>query len=131
MDLTEKAIEYFSEDKFATQAAGITIEYADIGTAKCRMEIKPIHLNAYGGLMGGAIFTMADFTFAIASNIGGVNTVSLSSTINFVGMPKGKVLYSEANCIKDGRTTCMYTIGINDDLGNKVAFVTINGFKRI
>ena len=32
------------------------------------MKIEPRHRNAAGIIMGGAIFTLADFAFAVASN---------------------------------------------------------------
>ncbi len=32
------------------------------------MDITEDHRNAYGGLMGGVIFTFGDFAFAVASN---------------------------------------------------------------
>ena len=93
------------------------------------MKLTDIHRNAYGGVMGGAIFTLADFTFAVASNFNAPQTVSVTSQINFVGMAKGTQLISEAHLIKDGRTTCFYDISINDELGTKVAFVTFTGMK--
>ncbi|MBQ4312567.1 MAG: PaaI family thioesterase, partial [Clostridia bacterium] len=52
----------FYNDKFATEAAGIELIDAGEGNARCEMEIKPIHLNAAGTVMGGATFTLADFT---------------------------------------------------------------------
>lgn len=32
--------------------------------------------------------------------------------------------------IKDGRTTCYYNINVDDELGNKVAVVTITGLHK-
>lgn len=120
----------FAQDKFATDAAGIVVEDAKPGYSRCVMEITEKHINAAGGVMGGAIFTLADFTFAIAVNgLEDCNTVSLASQITFLSSPKSKKLISESECIKSGRTTCFYTINIVDSIGTKVAVVTINGFK--
>lgn len=120
----------FAADKFATEAAGIVIEKAGPCYSECTMKILPVHLNAAGAVMGGAIFTLADFCFAVASNNSDVSgsSVSLSSQISFVGKAKGSVLRGEAKCVKSGRSTCLYTVEISDDLGNKVAFMTVNGF---
>lgn len=120
----------FAADKFATEAAGIVIEKAGPCYAECSMKIKPFHLNAAGGVMGGAIFTLADFCFAVAANNDreSGSAVSLSSSVSFVGKAKGTALVGEAKCMKSGRSTCLYTVEIHDDLGNKVAFVTVNGF---
>jgi acyl-CoA thioesterase len=122
------ARETFANDRFATEAAGVVIEEAGDKVCRCSMKITPIHKNAAGGVMGGAIFTLADLTFAVAANFGGNMTVSISSNISFIGVCKGDTLLSTAKCIKSGRSTCFYEIEISDDLGNKVAIVTITGF---
>lgn len=129
----EKIRQRFAEDKFATNAAGIVIDEASEHYAKCSMKIEATHLNAVGGVMGGAIFTLADFCFAIASNGLGDEggTVSLSSQITFLGAAKGKTLIGIANCVKNGRTTNFYTIDITDELGTKVAMITTNGFRTV
>ena len=124
----EWARKTFANDRFATEAAGVIIEEAGDQICRCSMKITPIHKNAAGGVMGGAIFTLADLTFAVAANFGGRMTVSISSNISFIGVCKGETLLSTARCIKSGRSTCFYEIEISDDLGNKVAIVTITGF---
>lgn len=121
----------FSADKFATEAAGIVVEKAEPCYAECSMKIQPLHLNAAGAVMGGAIFTLADFCFAVASNNNNDSGsfVSLSCQISFTGRAKGSVLKGEAKCVKSGRSTCLYTVDVTDDLGNKVAFAVVNGFR--
>ena len=125
----EKAREFFGGDLFATKSTGIIIEEVGEHYAKCSFEIQDNHKNAYGGVMGGAIFTLADYTFAVSSNFNQPQTVSTTSQISFVGMAKGKKLIAESSLIKDGKSTCLYTINVTDELGTKVAFVTINGMK--
>ena len=125
----EKAREFFGGDLYATDTTGIVIEEVGDHFARCSLEIERKHQNAYGGVMGGAIFTLADYTFAVSSNFNQPHTVSVTSQINFIGMAKGKKLISQSRLIKDGRSTCLYEIEINDELGTKVAFVTISGMK--
>lgn len=125
----EKAREFFGQDFYATKASGIVIEEVGDHFARCSFEITRNHQNAYGGVMGGATFTLADYTFAVASNFNQPHTVSVTSQINYIGMAKGTKIIAEAHLIKDGRTTCLYEINITDDLGNKVAFATISGMK--
>ncbi|MCR5275605.1 MAG: PaaI family thioesterase [Clostridiales bacterium] len=120
----------FANDRFATEAAGVIIEEAGDQVCRCSMKITPVHKNAAGGVMGGAIFTLADLTFAVAANFGGRMTVSISSNISFVGPAKGEILYSVARCVKSGRSACFYEVDITDDLGNKVAVVTFTGFVK-
>ena len=125
----EKAREFFGKDTYATVASGIQIDEIGEHYSKCSMKITDNHKNAYGGVMGGAIFTLADFAFAVASNFNAPQTVSVTSQINFIGMAKGKCLIAESKVIKDGRTTCLYDVFITDELGTKVAYVTITGMK--
>ncbi|MCR5764278.1 MAG: PaaI family thioesterase [Treponema sp.] len=127
----EKAREFFGSDTYASKTTGIQIDEIGDHYAKCSLKITDAHKNAYGGVMGGAIFTLADYTFAVASNYNTVHTVSVSSQINFTGMAKGNTLIAESTLIKDGRTTCLYSIDISDELGTKVSFVTVTGMKMI
>ena len=97
--------------------------------AVCGMEITERHLNAEGGLMGGAILALADFTFAAASNNAHRPTVAQQVSLNFLNASKGKRLISTASCLKSGRTSCVYVISIKDDLGKDIAQATFTGFK--
>lgn len=125
----EKAREFFGGDLFATKASGIIIEEVGDHYAKCSFEIQENHKNAYGGVMGGAIFTLADYTFAVSSNYNQPQTVSTTSQITFLGMAKGKKLTAQSTLIKDGKSTCLYVVDVTDELGTKIAYVTINGMK--
>ena len=125
----EKARDFFYKDLYATKLSGIQIDEVSEHYAKCTMKITENHKNAYGGVMGGAIFTLADFTFAVASNFNAPQTVSVTSQINYTGMAKGEKLIAKAKVIKDGRSTCLYEIIITDDKETQVAFVTITGMK--
>ena len=59
----EDARGYFSCDRFATEN-GMTLDELDETHAVTSLTIDARHKNAYGGVMGGAIFTLADFAFA-------------------------------------------------------------------
>ena len=124
----EEAREFFKNDRFATYNGMQLDELYEDGCV-CSMTIREDHKNAYGGVMGGAIFTLADYTFAVSSNFNQPQTVSITSQINFIGMAKGKKLIAESRLIKDGRSTCLYEINISDELGTKVAMATFTGMK--
>ena len=124
-----EAREFFNKDVYASKQTGIKLDAAGKNYAKCSIELGNEHRNAYGGVMGGVMFTLADFTFAVSSNFKQGHTVSVTSQINFTGMAKGKKLIAESRLIKDGRTICLYAIDITDELGTKVAFVTFSGMK--
>lgn len=128
MDYLKNAKERFSADLFATEAAGIEIEAAEPGYARCSFKIEPKHLNAAGTVMGGAIFTIADFSFAVAANLCGPLTQSLTSQITFHSVAKGDRIIAEAKKIRSGRTTCYYNVEITDNTGRLVASAVITGF---
>ena len=119
--------ERFSKDRFAT-VNGAVIETVDEGFARCSMELNDTHRNALGAVMGGAIFTLADFAFAVASNWNKDPRVSLTASISFLGRAKGNKLIAEASKIREGRRTCCYEIIVSDELGSQVAHMTSNGF---
>lgn len=122
-----KVRERFKKDRFATDN-GAVIEEVEEGYARCVMPLDEHHYNAVGSVMGGAIFTVADFAFAVASNWNKKPCVSLSAQITYLGRAKGRKLIAEARKVKEGRTTCYYLIEVADELGNQVAHVTSNGF---
>ena len=130
MKSIEEIREFFAKDAFATNAGGYIEEVGD-NYSVCSMPVDERHVNAVGNVMGGVYFTLADFAFAVATNHENPNVVSLDSTINFLGIAKGKKIYAKAECVKDGRTTCVYVITITDEGGKEVARVTTTGYKFV
>ena len=124
----EEARAFFSKDLFAANS-GMTVDALTEDGAVCGMRITEQHQNAEGGLMGGAILALADFTFAVASNNAHRPTVAQQVSLNFLNASKGTSLVSAAHCVKDGRTSCVYRIEIKDDLGKDVAQAMFTGFK--
>ena len=128
MGTLQEAREEFSKDLYATKLSGVVIEELGENKCRCSMHLTDDHKNAYGGIMGGAIYTLADFAFAVASNFEkDVATVSLVGTSTFLSMTRGEVLYAEAKLIKDGRNNCFYDVRISDDLLRDIAVVSFTG----
>ena len=124
----EEARAFFVKDRFATENNMVLDALTEDG-AVCSMKITDRHLNAEGGLMGGAILALADFTFAAASNNAHRPSVAQQVSLNFLNASKGKQLISTAACLKSGRTSCVYVISIKDDLGKDIAQAMFTGFK--
>lgn len=124
----EKIREFFANDRFATEN-GAVIEQVGENAATVSMNIESRHRNAAGIVMGGAIFTLADFAFAVASNHNKLGTVSLSANITFLKASKGDRLTAKAECVRDGRTTCYYRVTVTDNTGTLIAEVTTSGYK--
>lgn len=126
----EEVRAYFGQDRFASDACGCEVLEASHGHAVCAFTIVPRHLNAQGNVMGGAIFTLADFALAIACNMGEESTVSVQSSIEFFTSSRGTRLIATADADRSGRNLGFYTVDVTDDLGAKVARMTATCFRR-
>ena len=126
----EEVRAYFAADRFAAEVCGITIEEVSPGEAFCRMEIADLHKNALGGVQGGAIFTLADFAFAVASNQNEAPTVSLSNHITYLRGSGGTVLFARARQVSSGRRIAAYQATVTDDLEQIIAVMSVTGYIR-
>ena len=125
---TEEAREYFRGDRFA-MAAGIQLDELTDEYSEASMTLGDIHLNANGGIMGGAIFTLADFAFAALSNNIHKPTVAQQVSVNYLGAPKGTRLIARAAVKKDGSRTTVINVDVTDDTGRAIAQFIGSGFK--
>ena len=96
----------------------------------CSVLVEERHQNALGGVMGGAIFTLADFAFAVMVNNIHRPTVAQNISIIFLNSPKGKKMFAKAVCKKDGRTTCVVNVDVYDEEDRPIAQFTGTGFKN-
>ena len=119
----------FANDRFATEAAGCRGVEGARGRAVCEMVLGDMHKNAMDNVMGGAIFTLADFALAICCNIGEEPTVSVDSSISFFRSTKGAKLTATAVCDKPGRHLGFYTVLVEDDLGKVIAKMTATCYR--
>ena len=124
----ESAREFFYKDKFAVNT-GIVLDEITEDEAICSLELNDEHRNAYGGVMGGVIFTLADFAFAVLSNQIHQLTVAQQVDIHYLSAPKGDKLIAKATCRKSGRTSSIVNVDISDDLGRDVTQFIGTGFK--
>ena len=116
----EKIKEFFKKDKFA-EYAGIELLEVKEGWAKSKMEITENHLNGIGTVHGGAIFTLADFTFAVAANSYKTVTVAINANISFMKAASSGTLFAEAEEISTNPKLGTYTITITDNNGELIA----------
>ena len=124
----EDARGYFSCDRFATEN-GMTLDELDETHAVTSLTVDARHKNAYGGVMGGAIFTLADFAFAALSNDRERITVAQQVSINYLSPVKGSRLVATARYKKDGRNSCVVNVDVADDTGREIAQFVGTGFK--
>ncbi|MBQ3268561.1 MAG: PaaI family thioesterase [Clostridia bacterium] len=126
----EEARDYFAADRFAAEN-GVTLDDIREGSSECSMALTAHHRNAEGGVMGGAIFTLIDLAFAAAANNVHRPTVAQQVSMNFLSGSRGSRLVARASCRKDGRSSCVYSVDVTDDLGRDIAQAVVTGFKII
>lgn len=124
----DEARAYFSGDRFATEN-GMTLEERDESHAVTSLALGARHRNALGGVMGGAIFTLADFAFAALTNDRERVAVAQQVSGNFLAAAKGDRLIATARYKKDGRASCMVNVDVVDDTGREIAQFVGTGFK--
>jgi len=110
----------FDGDAFARHQGIELLEVAP-GRAKARMPLGEAHRNALGGVHGGAIFALADFVFAAASNSHGTLAVAINVSISFLRPPRGDMLHAEGVEISRSRRLGSYTIRVTEDDDQLVA----------
>lgn len=116
MDLTE----FFKRDQFAHHC-GIELVEVSPGNAKAEMTVRKGHLNGLNTVHGGALFTLADFTFAAAANSYGQATVAINVSITFMtAVTKGKVTAVAREISKNPKLST-YTIDIYNEDNEVVA----------
>lgn len=116
----EEIREFFKRDKFARHC-GIKLLEVSEGMAKTEMEIKEEHLNGVNTVHGGAIFTLADFTFAVAANSYGQITVAINASITYMKAVTSGKITAEAREISRNPKLSTYTINVYDESGDVIA----------
>ena len=116
----DNARRFLQKDAFA-QHVGIELVDVAPGRATTRLAVTEKHLNGVGIVHGGAIFSLADFAFAAASNAHGTVAVAINATISFVKAVSGGVLTAEARETSLNPKLATYSIDVRDETGDLVA----------
>lgn len=111
---------FAAEDMFARHN-GIELLEVESGMAKASMKIEPYHFNAAKTVHGGAIFTLADFTFAVASNSHGTLAMGINTSVSFVKAATRGTLYAVAREQARNPKLATYSVQITDDDNDVVA----------
>lgn len=92
-------------------ALGISlVSISEQGEVRMTMDVGD-KLNAVGGGHGGAVFSLADQAFAIASNLGPEVQVALCASINYLKPGKG-LLEAVARKTSETRRTSLYEVKV-------------------
>jgi len=110
--------EHLKHDRFA-EYIGIERFFSEDGYWTARLKVTENHLNGLGAAQGGAIFTLADYVFAMASNTDKRTSVGLQTSISFIApAPLGSVLSASVREISRRRTVSIYLIEIRNETDN-------------
>lgn len=117
-------MELLSKDAYASRL-GMKLVDASAGRAAVRMRVSPHHLNFNGSCHGGAILSLADTAFGLASSTHGHLTAGIDTHATFtVAVREGDTLTASAREVSRGRRLGVYLVEVSRDDGTLVATFT-------
>jgi len=119
----------FLDDNFAKYVGAELVDAGD-GCATGRLAISEHHLNGAGVVHGGAIFTLAVWTFAAAANADEQLTVGLNANISYVKAVTEGVLTARARELSKGAKVSTYEVIVTDEAQEVVAVFGGLGYKK-
>jgi acyl-CoA thioesterase len=109
------------EEPFARHLGMRVLEVGE-GYARVEMKLASNCANIFGAPHGGAIFSLVDEAFEMASNSHGTVAVALNMNITYVApAPVGSILQAEAREQSRSRRTATYNIRVQDNSGQLIA----------
>jgi acyl-CoA thioesterase len=121
---------FFAKDTYARQA-GIELMDVSEGRAKVKMDIRETHKNSHGTVHGGAIFTLADTAFALASNSHGIPAAAINAHISYMKSASSGTLFAEAEEFSLIPKLATYIVRVSDEKGNKIALFEGMVYRKI
>ena len=116
----ERIRKFFKKDRFAAHN-DITLLEVHPGYAKAELIISDKHLNGVNITHGGAIFTLADLAFAVASNSHGTVAVGVNATISYLKATNRGTLTAEAIEVSINPKLATYQVEVRDKNDELVA----------
>ena len=117
----EKTKAFFQRRDRLARHLGIELLEVGEGSAAAEMDVQPHHLNGVDLVHGGALFSLADFVFAAASNSHGTVAVAINTHMSFVKAATGGRLRAQARETSLGPKLATYEVTITDGEGQQVA----------
>lgn len=110
------------EDEPYRKKFGMDLVGLDYGYSKIKMIFNDDLENILGIAHGGAIFSLMDEAFEMASNSYGTVAVALNVNVTFIKSPsRGDILFAEAKETSISRRIGTYDITVKTDASNLVA----------
>ena len=112
---------FFKNDRFARHV-GIELLEVSEGRAKAKMTVKECHLNGVNIAHGGAIFSLADLAFAVASNSHRTVAVSINVSISYLkASVAGDILVAEAKEVSRNPKLATYEVRVTNETDELIA----------
>ena len=119
--MVEKIARFMRANDKVAVWLNIDVLSAKIGYAKMGMTIRADMLNAADICQGGALFSFADFAFAVASNSRGTLALATSADIHFTNPAfLGDRLIAEAQELQRTKRTGFYQITVTRESDGKL-----------
>ncbi|EGB14332.1 thioesterase superfamily protein [Pseudodesulfovibrio mercurii] len=109
--------------------AGVEMISVSPGAAVCRLAVGDEHLNPFGTVNAGAIYTLAETAFGAAANGHGNVTLAVNLSIAYLKPATGKLLTAKALELSAGGHMATYSVRVTDETGALVADVQAMGYR--
>lgn len=114
----------FEGDAYAA-AQGFRLEAVTDETVVVSMVVRDDHLNFHGVTHGGALFSLADCAFSLASNAHGDVAMAIDTHLALTsGSERGNTLTATAIEVTRGRTLATYRVDVTRDDDRVVGLFT-------
>jgi acyl-CoA thioesterase len=124
-DLRETTVrQAFDADRYAAWQ-GFRLIRVTSETVVVEMTVRDHHLNFHGVLHGGALFSLADCAFSLASNAHGDTAMAIDTHLALTAPSRlGDTLAATAVEVTRGRTLATYRVDVVRNNGRTVALFT-------
>lgn len=112
--------ERMGHDAYAAMT-GLEVLHVEPGRVDVRMPVTPGILNGHGNVHGGALFTLADYAAAAASNMLGTATMATNGSISYLRAVRGGHVLAKARTVKDGQRMKFQVVELFDEQDRLVA----------
>jgi acyl-CoA thioesterase len=119
----------FNEKNRFAAHAGVEVVEVSPGAATCRMAVCAEHLNPFGTVNAGAIYTLAETAFGAAANAHGNAALAVNLSIAYLNPATGKELTATARELSAGGHMATYSVQVTDETDKLIADVQAMGYR--
>jgi acyl-CoA thioesterase len=119
----------FNERNRFAAHAGVEVVKLSPGAATCRMAVRDEHLNLFGTVNAGAIYTLAETAFGAAANAHGNVALAVNLSIAYLKPATGRELTATATELSAGGRMATYSVRVTDETGGLIADVQAMGYR--